>query len=183
MAEKVANDSWENLMQKRLFDPLGMSSCGFGAMGTPGKLDQPWQHTLILATHHPIEPGLRSDNAPVIGPAGTVHCSVIDWGKFVTAPLRGEQGQPGILRPETFQQLHTPPFGEYGFGWMMVNRPWAGGRALTHAGSNTQNFAIVWMAPAKDTAVLVMTNQAGGETFGACDAAATALILHSTQHH
>lgn len=183
MAEKVANDSWENLMQKRLFDPLGMSTCGFGAMGTPGKLDQPWQHTLTLTRHHPIEPGPRSDNAPVIGPAGTVHCSVIDWGKFLTAHLRGEQGQPGILRPETFKQLHTPPFGDYGFGWMMVNRPWAGGRALTHAGSNTQNFAIVWMAPAKDTAVLVMTNQAGGETFNACDAAAAALVLHFSQAH
>ncbi len=40
------------------------------------------------------------------------------------------------------------------------------------------NFAIVWMAPAKDFAVLVATNQAGGETFNACDAAASALILH-----
>lgn len=39
------------------------------------------------------------------------------------------------------------------------------------------NFAIVWMAPAKDFAVLVATNQAGGETFDACDAAASAMIM------
>lgn len=184
MSEKVANDSWEDLMQKRLFDPLGMSTCGFGAMGSSDqkKIDQPWQHTLVLTMHRAIAPGPRADNAPVIGPAGTVHCSVIDWGKFITAHLRGEQGQPGILKPETFQRLHTPPFSDYGFGWMVVDRPWAGGRALTHAGSNTQNFAIVWMAPAKDFAVLVMTNQAGGETFNACDAAASALILHFTQN-
>jgi hypothetical protein len=34
------------------------------------------------------------------------------------------------------------------------------------------------MAPAKDFAVLVATNQAGGETFNACDEAAYALIMH-----
>lgn len=185
MAERVANDSWEDLMRKRLFDPLGMKTCGFGAMGTPDskQIDQPWQHTLLpLGVHRAIPPGPQADNAPVIGPAGTVHCSVVDWGKFVTAHLRGEQGEAGILKPETFKRLHSPPFGgDYGFGWLVTDRPWAGGRALTHAGSNTQNFAIVWMAPAKDFAVLVMTNQAGGETFNACDAAASALILHFTQ--
>jgi len=181
IAEKVANDSWENLMQKRIFQPLGMQSCGFGAMGAPGKVDQPWQHTLSGKSHVPIEPGPMSDNPPVIAPAGTVHCSVIDWGKFVAAHLRGEQGEPGILKAETFKRLHTAPFGDYGFGWGVVDRPWAGGRAFTHAGSNNQNYAIVWMAPAKDFAVLVMTNQAGGDTFNACDAAASALILHFTQ--
>lgn len=182
ITEKIGNDSWENLMQKRIFDPLDMKTCGFGAMGTqgisdPAKIDQPWQHKLLLTWHRPIEPGRLADNPPVIAPAGAVHCSIIDWGKFVTAHLRGEQGEPGILKPETFRRLHTPSFGgDYAFGWLVVDRPWAGGRALNHAGSNTQNYAIVWMAPAKDFAVLVATHQ--GDTFDACDAAASAMILH-----
>ena len=179
MAEKVADDSWENLMQKRIFQPLGMQTCGFGAMGTTDEIDQPWQHVLVGTSHTPIAPGPQADNAPVIGPAGTVHCSIVDWGKFVTAHLRGEKGELGILKPETFKRLHTPSFGgDYAFGWVVVDRPWAGGRALNHTGSNTQNFAVVWMAPAKDFAVLVMTNQAGGDTFSACDATAAALITH-----
>ncbi len=41
-----------------------------------------------------------------------------------------------------------------------------------------QNYAVAWIAPARDFAVLVMTNQAGGPTFKACDEAATALISH-----
>jgi CubicO group peptidase (beta-lactamase class C family) len=179
MAEKIADDSWENLMQTRIFQPLGMQTCGFGAMGTPDETDQPWQHILVGTSHTPIAPGAKADNAPVIGPAGTVHCSVIDWGKFVAAHLRGERGEPGILKPETFKRLHTPSFGgDYAFGWFVADRPWAGGHALNHTGSNTQNFAVVWMAPAKDFAVLVMTNQAGGDTFNACDATAAALIQH-----
>ena len=179
IAEKVANDSWESLMQKRIFDPLGMQSCGFGAMGTPGKIDEPLQHMVVLLGHRAIPPGPEADNPPAIAPAATVHCSVIDWGKFISAHLRGEQGQPGILKPETFKRLHTPPFGGfYAFGWLVADREWAGGRALNHAGSNNQNFAIVWAAPLKDFAVLVMTNQGGGETFTACDTTAAALIAH-----
>jgi hypothetical protein len=38
------------------------------------------------------------------------------------------------------------------------------------------NFALAWMAPAKDFGVLIATNQGGGDTFKACDEAAGALI-------
>lgn len=180
IAEKIANDAWENLMQKRLFQPLGMDTCGFGAMGTPGKIDQPWGHSKTLWWHRAVEPGPDADNPPVLGPAGTVHCSVGDWAKFVQAHLRGEKGEPGLLKPETFKRLHTAPAGwDYAYGWGRYERPWAGGDALTHAGSNTMNFAVVWMAPLKDFAVLVMTNQAGGDTPEACDETAAALIQSS----
>jgi len=178
MGERAADDSWESSMQKRIFLPLGMHTGGFGAMGKAGKIEQPWQHKLLWKWHRPIEPGPRADNPPVVGPAGTVHCSVLDWGKFIAAHLRGERGLPGFLAPETLQRLHTPPFGgEYAFGWLITERPWAGGRALMHAGSNTQNFAVAWMAPVRDFAVLVVSNQAGGSTPKACDEAATALIV------
>jgi CubicO group peptidase (beta-lactamase class C family) len=179
IAEKIANQPWEELMQKRIFQPFGMATCGFGAMGTADKIDQPWQHRLVAGKHQPIEPGPQSDNPPVIAPAGTIHCSIGDWAKFIQAHLKGEKGEHGILKPETFKYLHTAPMGgDYGFGWLITKRKWAGGRALNHAGSNTQNYALVWMAPAKDFAVLIMTNQADGgdETFKACDETANALI-------
>lgn len=177
MAERVANDSWEHLMVRRLFRPLGMKTAGFGAMGTPGKIDQPWQHRLDGAKHQPIEPGPLSDNPPVIGPAGTVHCSIGDWARYIRAHLAGEQGKSGILKPETFRKLHTPPFGgDYAAGWVVTERDWGGGRVLTHAGSNNQNFAVVWMAPLRDFAVLAATNQGGDEAAKACDDAASVLI-------
>jgi CubicO group peptidase (beta-lactamase class C family) len=182
IAERTANIPWEQLMQSWLFEPLGMDTCGFGAMGTPGKIDQPWQHTVSGKVHIPIEPGPLSDNPAVIGPAASVHCSIGDWAKFIQAHLRGEQGLPGILKPESFKTLHTG-YGDYGFGWLITQRTWGGGRVLTHAGSNTQNYAVVWMAPLSDFAVLVMTNQGGDEAFKACDETATALIkYHSVVH-
>ena len=47
---------------------------------------------------------------------------------------------------------------------------------FTHAGSNTLNYAVVWMAPLKRFAVAVATNQGGDEAAKACDQVAGALI-------
>jgi CubicO group peptidase (beta-lactamase class C family) len=182
IAERVGNDSWDNLMGSRLFKPLHMDSCGFGAPGTPGQIDQPWQHVVTGPLRTPLPPGPLADNPPLIGPAGTVHCSIGDWAKFAQAHLRGEKGDTGgILTPETFRYLHTPIMdGKYAFGWLIENRPWGGGRVLTHAGSNTMSFAVIWIAPIKDFAVLVATNQGGEAAAKACDDAATALIRKHT---
>lgn len=57
-----------------------------------------------------------------------------------------------------------------------VRRPWAGGKVLTHTGSNTMNFAVCWLAPAKGFGILVCTNQAGDNASKAADEAVAALI-------
>lgn len=178
IAEKFADVSWEDLITKIIFQPLGMKSAGFGGVGTPGEIDQPWGHT---ADGKPVgNNGPDVDNPPVLGPAGRVHCTLSDWAKFIADQLRGARGEKALLRAESYQRLHTPPFGgDYALGWLVTERDWGGGTVLTHAGSNTMNFAVVWMAPKRDFAVLVVTNQGGDAAAKACDEAAAALIgLH-----
>jgi CubicO group peptidase (beta-lactamase class C family) len=84
------------------------------------------------------------------------------------------------LGEDSFHKLQTPS-GEEGhaLGWMVAERPWAGGPALGHAGSNTMWYSVVWMAPAKDFAVLAVSNQGGDGAVKACDEAAWALIRHT----
>lgn len=177
VAERAANEAWEELITRRLFKPLGMSTAGFQAMGKPGAIEQPWQHRLEGNRHVPIEPGKYSDNPEVIGPAGTVHCSVTDWLKYAGAHARGETGGSPLLKAEAFKYLHTPQFGgEYAFGWIVAQRPWGRGNVLTHGGSNNMNFAVVWIAPQRDFAVVAATNQAGGGADAACDQVAAAMI-------
>lgn len=86
-----------------------------------------------------------------------------------------------MLKPGTYQKLHTPPFGgEYALGWIVAQRDWGGGKVLNHAGDNTMNFANVWIAPQRDFAILVCVNQSGNAAFQATDAAVGALIkLHA----
>lgn len=171
MAEKVTGKSWEDLMREKIFRPLGMTTAGFGAPGTRAKNDQPRGHK---ADGSPVEPGPEADNPVAIGPAAAVHCSIGDWAKFAAANLPSAKNK--LVKPETLEKLHTPAPGDppYAMGWIVAdNQPWAGGPALTHAGSNTMWFAVVWLAPAKDFAVLVACNQANAE---ACNDAAIALI-------
>lgn len=47
---------------------------------------------------------------------------------------------------------------------------------LTHSGSNTAWFCVVWMAPEKGFAVVVCTNEGREPAPKACDEAAWALI-------
>ncbi|WP_406697824.1 serine hydrolase domain-containing protein [Singulisphaera sp. Ch08] len=173
MAEQVTGQSWETLMRQRLFEPLGMKAGGFGPPGTKGKVDQPWGHQAEGETFTPRQ----EDNAPALGPAGTVHCTLADWARFAGLHLRAAQGKPRLLKQETFRTLQTPPPGsEYAGGWLVVERPWAGGRALTHSGSNTMWYATLWVAPQRDLAILTATNAGGDPASDACNEAVEALV-------
>jgi CubicO group peptidase (beta-lactamase class C family) len=176
VVEKITGQSWENAISNEVFNPLQMKSVGFGGTGTPGQIDQPWPHT--EDGQPTAENGPDMDNPPVMGPAGRIHCSIQDWAKFVQDQLRGARGEPGtLLKPESYQKLQTPPFGgDYALGWTVVQRGWAGGKALNHGGDNTMNFANVWIAPDKDFAILVCVNQSGDMAFQATDEAVGAMI-------
>src|SRR5204863_2339905 len=44
MLEKATGKTWEDLLRSMLFEPLGMTTAGFGAPATVEKVDQPWGH-------------------------------------------------------------------------------------------------------------------------------------------
>lgn len=174
MLETVMNQPWEDLLTQRLFLPLGMTSAGFGVPATPRYVDQPWGHQISGGQPLPIEPGTSADNPPAIGPAGTVHCSVIDLARYAAFHTSGHNRDLGLLPPSVLLKLHTAyPNNEfYAHGWIEVDRPWAApGKAYTHTGSNLQWFSVIWFAPAKEFAVVTLCNMA---TASGANPAATA---------
>jgi CubicO group peptidase (beta-lactamase class C family) len=176
MAEQVTRTSWEDLMKRRVFGPLAMVSAGFGPPGTRGKVDHAWGHR---ATGDLVE-AVHDDNPPVMGPAGTVHCSLVDWARFASFHLRGELGGVRLLKPETLKVLHTAKGDEeYAGGWLICDRSWAGGTALSHTGSNTYWYCSIWLAPARDFAVLAVVNAAGKPAEDACDQAVSGLVRYA----
>jgi CubicO group peptidase (beta-lactamase class C family) len=172
MLEKVTGTSFEMLMTNRLFKPLHMDSAGFGPPGKPGKVEQPWGHSRVLFFVRPDQ----VDNPPAISPAGRIHCSLEDLASYATLQLSGERAD-GLLKSETMRKLHTPPPGdENACGWVCLERGWAGGRALWHNGSNGSWYAVIWLAPAKNFAVITVTNTGAGNANDGCDAVAAAMI-------
>jgi len=116
MIERVSGEDWETGLRTYIFSPLAMDSAGFGGLGTPGKIDQPWGHGL---KGQPADRnGPDADNPPVLGPAGRVHCTIQDWARFATDQLRGARGEPALLKPEFYGMLQTTHFGgDYALGW------------------------------------------------------------------
>ncbi len=179
MLEKATGKSWEDLLRSKLFEPLGMTTAGFGAPASLGKVDQPWGHTKApLAGVEAVPPGPRADNPLAISPAGAVHCSVGDLAKYAVFHMAGERGESQLLTEASFRKLHTAVAdnNNYALGWAVENRPWANGRALVHSGSNTMFYVVVWLAPEKNCAVIVASNIGVDEAFKGCDEAAATLI-------
>lgn len=184
IAERLTGKHFEELLMDRVLNPLGVTTAGFGSMGNPGSEDQPFQHEKIFWWRRAIRPGPRADNPAVYSPAGRLHMAIGDWALFIQNFLASLREKPGLLKPETARMLASPLIkiddtNWYGMGWVVVSRPWAAGKALMHAGSNGRNYAIVWVAPGKNFAVLVATNQGRGDTPKAMDAIAGRLIKHA----
>ena len=159
VAERVAKKPWEQLMRERLFVPLQMTTAGFGPMGTPGRIDQPWQHTLVADVPNPVPPYPRNDNPPAVAPAGQVHCSIEDWAAFIIAFMKNDAG---LLQPDTREHLLTPQFGgTYAGGWLQAAISEKDGPIVQHAGSNTMNFCFARVIPEGRAAVLIAINRGG----------------------
>jgi len=173
IVEAKTGKSWEEIIKRNLFQPLKMETAGFGPPGTAGKVDQPWGHILQNGKLKPVQ----TDNAPVLGPAGRVHCSITDWSKFVAESMQSARGHPTLVSAETFKKMSMPmPGQDYAGGWIVTDRDWAGGLAMTHSGSNTTWYCTVWIAPKNNFAVMLATNFGGDKVDSAVDEGIGSLI-------
>lgn len=158
MAEQITGLSWEVLIKKRLFEPLGMTTAGIGDPIDPLKnksIDQPWGHKRSWLGNK-WKPS-RAYYGEVISPAGRVHCSIEDWAKFISLQLPGDN----TFLDRTILNKLIEPAGFYAAGWVVLKeaeQPWAKGIVLVHGGSNEIWYAAVMVAPAIDRAYVVVTN-------------------------
>lgn len=156
MAEQVSGISWENLMKERLFEPLGMSTAGYGAPNTPDQIDQPWGHGKSRIKFWKDWDPDQTDNPEALGPAGMIHLNIEDWAKFLA--LQMKETNP-ILDRKYLDKLIEPVDGHfYAGGWGVAEPEWAKGIAITHAGSNGIWYTNVLILPKLDRAFIVSTN-------------------------
>lgn len=155
--ERITGQSWEEAITAELFAPLGITSAGFGAPTGA----QPWGHSSSATqAPTPVAPdAVLADNPPVLGPAGTVHMALDDYARFVRLFLTGGGD---LLTTASMAALTTPPAGhDYALGWLALNQAWARGPVLAHEGSNTVWHAFVAVAPAREMAIITLSNDHG----------------------
>jgi CubicO group peptidase (beta-lactamase class C family) len=176
MLERVGEASWEELVEERIFKPMDLKTAGFGPQANLGKVDAPLGHVLIDGKAKAMLAGPNGDNPLILGPAGTIHMSVLDFAKW-TAWQAGEGKRgPELVSAESLKRMHTPVIatgsregaapgtpktGGYGLGWGTLQTDWAPEPVVTHTGSNTANLATAMFWPRTDFGFVMMTNISG----------------------
>lgn len=174
--ERVGGRSWEELIVERIFTPFGLKTAGFGPQSSMGRVDAPLGHARLQdGSLKPMLAGPDGDNPALLGPAGTVHLSVLDFATWAAWNAGEGKRGPAVIRPETLRLLHTkvmdiytpdakpgtPPSGAYCMGWGITSPPFSRHPFLTHTGSNNMNLAMVMLRPEVDFGMVLMTNAPG----------------------
>jgi CubicO group peptidase (beta-lactamase class C family) len=176
MLERVGQKTWEELVEQRIIKPLGLKTAGFGPQASLGKVDAPLGHVLVDGNPKAMLAGPNGDNPLIIGPAGTLHMSVLDFAKWVAWHAGEGKRPPPLVSPEIVKKLHTPVIstgvrenappgtpktGGYALGWGVVQETWATAPSITHTGSNNMNLASATFWPGMDFGFVIMTNIGG----------------------
>ena len=123
-------------------------------------VDQPWGHQTVFGSLRAVPPGPFADTPPVLAPALSVHCSLLDWGKYARLHLAAARGDAKLLKLDTFKRLHADERKQgYALGWVVTQATGANGVVMRHAGSNGRWYARITILPQRNLAILVATNR------------------------
>jgi CubicO group peptidase (beta-lactamase class C family) len=159
MLETITGEAWETLLQRELFEPIGMHTSGHGPPGLdPADPEQPLGHGRQGEVLTPVPIAIGADNPPVLGPGARVHCSIADLATYARLHLLGLRGEQDDYLPRaTFVHLHADPESDgYALGWGIQG---AGEeRRSVHTGSNSRWYAVILVWPQRDIAVVAAMN-------------------------
>ena len=141
MLEDATGETWEALMRREVFAPLGMDGMGDGP---PPAIHGHRRGPRAVA------PGPGADNPQVIGPAGRLHAPPGAVLRFLRAHLDWDQD---YLSADSWERLQLAQPGAYAMGWAIDGE----GR-LTHSGSNTLWWAMMEVDHAAGQAFFVAVN-------------------------
>jgi CubicO group peptidase (beta-lactamase class C family) len=159
IAEHATGLSYEELMQREIFAPLGMGGVRVG-LPPPGG-----NHG-----HKDGKPAAAKDEIPpMMNPAGGISLSLSAWAKFCIDQLDGARGHGRLLTSADYRLMQSPlpPTGNgLDWGYDRTLGQWQG-PVLEHTGSDEAWMSIVILFPDSGNALLVNANAGksmGGES-------------------
>ena len=170
----VTGKSWEDFVTEHILDPLQMRPCAasYGRIADRGDVATP--HVVINGELKAI-PVVNMD---VIGPAGTINCSITGMAKWIETQLAAGKTPTGRqlfsaergeemwtvntiipVNPLLSSMYHTH-FSGYALGWEIQDL--LGYQRVAHTGGVLGSVTWVSMIPELKLGVLVFTNQESG---------------------
>lgn len=173
---RVSGISWEEFIQKRFFDPLGIRAAAPSFRLLKDKSN-------VIDPHFYVDGKLqviRRDWSENANAAGGIYASVTDMSKWVLALLNGaKHGDQQLFSPATLRELWSPQtilrtgspgpyntqFAAYGLGWVLTDVK--GHKQVSHTGGLAGIVTQTVIIPDLDLGILVYTNQQSGAAFNA----------------
>jgi CubicO group peptidase (beta-lactamase class C family) len=171
----AAGSTFEEFVQKRIFDPLGMKSANFSTLKAEKAPDHASPHSKQGSEIKTI-PWRNLDN---VGPAGSINASVRDLAGWIRLHLNdGVVDGRRLISSENLREMHTPqmvirlegrwklffPESEtsqlsYGLGWFIND--YRGHKLVMHGGTIDGFRASIVLAPKSKLGVAVLSNLTG----------------------
>jgi CubicO group peptidase (beta-lactamase class C family) len=161
LAGEVAGKTWEDLVEQRIFTPLGMTNSTVRVVDTQKRKDFARPH---LSRNGTVTSTDFYDYQKFgVGPNGAVNSTVNDLLKYLQFHLdNGKANGRQIISTAQMQQLHRPITvtvngdGAYALGWTAQHH---GGHAvLQHGGAITGFTSMMVLIPETKTGVVVLNN-------------------------
>jgi CubicO group peptidase (beta-lactamase class C family) len=168
VTEVVTGKIWDQAMQERLFEPLGLTHTG--------TLLEDIIQWPVAVGHGSDKPGEPMKVTPALlprctGPMGGILSTVGDVLTFARLHLEGGKGPDGkqILSEASVKAMQEPqvevpdPYTlgqHWGLGWILFD--WGGVKLYGHDGNTLGQSAFLRLVPEADLAITLLTNARGG---------------------
>jgi CubicO group peptidase (beta-lactamase class C family) len=162
----VTGVTWEEFVERRFFEPMGMSrtTTDIGEMERRDDVARP--HTLVKGKIVPIAYRSTRNTAP----AGAINSCVKDWAQWIRLQLnQGTLDGRKIVLSEIIRETRSPqtlmparpegdkiPFSAYGLGWAL--RDYEGRLVIAHGGGLDGMLSLSVIVPQEKLGVVVLTN-------------------------
>jgi CubicO group peptidase (beta-lactamase class C family) len=155
--EKVTGKSYEELLQERIFGPLGMNDSGY-------------DHSNAVLDHragaYQRRPEGLMQNAAYLDmsvpyAAGSLYSTIEDLYKWDQALYTDK-----LLAPDLKEKMFTPYKDKYAFGWFVetaaAGKPGAGGPEIAHEGGINGFHTIIDRYPREKVLIVLLDNASDG---------------------
>lgn len=166
--ESLLGQTYESIMNERLFAPLGMDHTFWFAQdaivysAAAGHSQNPGQEHPTVAKPWPIPRNAAA--------AGAAISNVEDVLKFMHFHMSGGKTADSVISPESVAAMQQPQRRvtsklEWGIGWSLGEL--GGHRVLYHGGGTNGHITQMYAVPDKNFAISVLTNSGkGGDAIG-----------------
>ncbi len=180
LAGELSGRSWEDLVQERIFLPLGMDTSLFSYRqmrqttdhALPYKKDKE-QDATVRIPYYQMSDDADADDDP-IGPAGSIKSSLADMSRWLLLHLNGgKHGDVQVVSEGQLKQMHAPqmvfpqfgskhpetPHVSYGMGWFV--EPYRGYNNIHHGGNIDGFTTLATFMPEKGLGAVILMNMNG----------------------